>query len=96
MTILGRVQTSSLSKPSLAEMNWNATCKPKSYLLTSALNCANAPVVTGIKVSGAQISNSMGCLSHEDLVDEYVTKEKVKIIGMKDHGGAKREYSKDK
>lgn len=49
MTILGRVQTSFLSNPSLAEINWNATCKPKSYLSTSALNCANAPMVTGIK-----------------------------------------------
>lgn len=62
-------------------MNWNASWnKPKPYLPTSALNCANAPMVTGIKVSGAQISNSMGFLSHEDLVDEYVTIEKVKII----------------
>lgn len=49
MTILGRVQTSFLSNPSLAEINWNATCKPKSYLPTSALNCANAPMVTDIK-----------------------------------------------
>lgn len=49
MTILGRVQTLFLSNPSLAEINWNATCKPKSYLPTSALNCANAPIVTGIK-----------------------------------------------
>lgn len=79
-TILGRVQPSSPSKPSLAEMNWNATCEPKSYLPTSVLNCANASMVKGIKVSGAQISNSLGCLSHEDLVDECVTKEKVKII----------------
>lgn len=37
-------------------------------------------MVTGIKVSGAQISNSMGCLSYNDLVGEYVTIEKVKII----------------
>lgn len=90
-------------------MNWNASWnKPKPYLPTSALNCANAPMVTGIKVSGAQISNSMGCLSYDDLVGEYVTIEKVicdhresnnnnnNNKGTKDHVGAKREYSKDK
>lgn len=80
MTILVRVQTSSLSESGPTEMNWNATCKPKSYLPTSALNCANAPMVTGIKVSGAQFQNPMECLSQENLMDEYVTKEKVKII----------------
>lgn len=64
----------------MAEINWNATCKPKFYLPTSALNCAKAPMVMRIKVSGAQISNSMGSLFHKDLVEKYATKEKVKII----------------